>query len=203
MKKKDLEIILQHIPAPNQTMASLEQYITPASIAADIIYLAHYNHDIENKHVIDLGCGTGIFAIGAALTNAKHITAIDIDKKIIQQAQTYAQTNNLKIEFIHNDIANIKIQADTVLTNPPFGAQKPNQHADRLFLKKAHEFAPITYSLHLTKTIPFITKLISALNGTITHKNTYRFPIKHQFSFHKKPIKYFDVTMIRSKTYQQ
>ena len=199
MKKKDLEIILQDIPYPKKTIPSLEQYITPASIAADIIFNAHYNNDIHNKNIIDLGCGTGIFAIGAAITGAKHITAIEIDPNLIQLAQTYTTSKNLDIEFIQTDIRNITITGDTVLTNPPFGAQKPNKHADRFFLEKAYEAAPTIYSLHLSQTVPFITKLITALHGDITHKKTYRFPIKHQFSFHTKPIKYFDVTMIRSQ----
>ena len=65
------------------------------------------------------------------------------------------------------------------------------------YLEKAYEFAPIIYSLHLNQTIPFITKLIKALNGSITYKKTYKFPIKHQFTFHTKPVKYFDVTLLR------
>jgi putative methylase len=199
MKKKELEIALQTIPLPKTTNPSLEQYITPASIAADIIFHAHLNNDIHNKHVIDLGCGTAIFAIGAALTGAIKTTAIEIDPRLIQIAQTYSHTHKLNIDFIQSDIENITISADTILTNPPFGAQKPNQHADRKFLEIAYEFAPIIYSIHLSKTIPFIIKLITALNGTVTQKKMYKFPIKHQFSFHSKPIKYFNVTMIRSE----
>jgi len=199
MKKKDLEIILQTLPIPQNTTPHLEQYITPASIAADIIFFAYLNNDIYNKHVVDLGSGTGIFAIAAAFTQAKKITAIEIDHDLIKIAETFTQNHHLVIEFIQNDIQNISLQADVILTNPPFGAQKPNQHADRLFIEKAYEIAPITYSLHLSHTIPFISKLIHALNGTITHQKNYKFPIKHQFSFHTKPIKYFDVTMIRSK----
>ena len=199
MKKKDLELILQTLPIPQNTTPHLEQYITPASIAADIIFFAHLNQDIQNKHIVDLGCGTGIFAIGAAITNAKKTTAIEIDQELLKIAQTFSQSDDLEIEFIQTDIKNISLQADVILTNPPFGAQKPNQHADRTFIEKAYEIAPIIYSLHLTNTIPFISKLIKALNGAITHQKNYKFPIKHQFSFHTKPIKYFDVTMIRSK----
>ena len=199
MKKKELELLLESLPPPKTPTPSLEQYITPASIAADIIFFAHLNNDIQNKAVIDLGCGTGIFALGAAITGAKHTTAIEIDPKLIEIAQNFSKKNKLDIEFIQTDIKNLTIKGDTVLTNPPFGAQKPNQHADRIFLEKALEIATITYSLHLRHTIPFINKLITALNGEITHQKTYKFPIKHQFSFHKKQIKYYDVSMIRSK----
>jgi putative methylase len=198
MKKKELEIKLESIPTPENTSPTLEQYITPVSIAADIIFNAYLNNDIKNKTIIDLGCGTGIFAIGAALTNAKKTIAIEIDPKLIQIGKKFSHKNKLEIEFIQDNINNLTLKGDTILMNPPFGAQKPNQHADRKFLEKAYEFAPIIYSLHLNQTIPFISKLIKALNGTITYQKTYNFPIKHQFSFHTKPVKYFDVTLIRS-----
>jgi len=61
MKKKELEILLQKVPSFEKPVPHFEQYLTPASIAADIIFTAHQFGDIENKTVIDLGCGTGIF----------------------------------------------------------------------------------------------------------------------------------------------
>ena len=95
MKKKELEIILQKVPEFEKPSPALEQYITPAGIAADIIYIAHQYGDIENKVVFDLGCGTGIFAIGATLTGAKTVIGFDIDKKSIEKAKKYAEKNRL------------------------------------------------------------------------------------------------------------
>ncbi|MBU0497496.1 MAG: METTL5 family protein [Candidatus Thermoplasmatota archaeon] len=198
MKQKELAILLETISPPKVTNPTLEQYYTPASITADIIYSAHYQHDITEKTIIDLGCGTGIFAIAAALTGAHHVIGVDIDPQLVKQAQHNAEMHHLDLEFITADIQNLQLKADTIFMNPPFGAQKPNQHADRLFLEKASTFAPVIYSLHLSKTIPFITTLLSALDFTITHTKTYSFPIKHQFHFHQKPVKYFDVTLIRT-----
>ncbi len=198
MKQKELAILLETITAPKNTNPSLEQYYTPAPIVADIIYSAHYHHDITEKTIIDLGCGTGIFAIAAALTGAYQVIGVDIDTQLISQAQHNAEKHHLTIEFITADIKNLQLKADTIFMNPPFGAQKPNHHADRLFLEKATTFAPVIYSLHLSKTIPFITTLLTALNFTITTTKKYSFPIKHQFHFHQKPVKYFDVTLIRT-----
>ena len=59
MKKKELEILLQKVPSFEKPVPHFEQYLTPAGIAADIIFTAHQFGDIENKTVIDLGCGTG------------------------------------------------------------------------------------------------------------------------------------------------
>ena len=67
MKKKKFEMILQQVPHPIKPLPHLEQYMTPASIVADVLFLAYHWGDIKDKTIIDLGCGTGIFAVGAAL----------------------------------------------------------------------------------------------------------------------------------------
>jgi putative methylase len=81
--------------------------------------------------------------------------------------------------------------------NPPFGAQKANMNADRRFIEIAIHTAPIIYSLHLSKTIPFIKQLLSSLQGTISFQKQYQFPIKWMFHFHKKPAIDYEVTLLR------
>ncbi len=124
MKQRQLEILLQQIPKPTKPIPHLEQYMTPAPIAADIIFTAYQWGDIENKTVVDLGCGTGIFSVGAYLMGAKKVIGFDIDKNIIATAKKYAKTNDLPIEFHTKDITAVDTSCDTVLMNPPFGAQK-------------------------------------------------------------------------------
>jgi putative methylase len=200
MKKKELEILLQKIPPPNKPISNLEQYMTPANIAADIIFTAHQFGDIENKTIIDLGCGTGIFSTGAALTGAKKITGIDIDKDLIMIAKEYAKKNNLRIEFMTMDVKSVQAKCNTVIMNPPFGAQKSNKKADRKFIEKGFEISQIIYSIHLRKTIPFLEKMISSLDGYITYRKDYVFPIKWTFKFHDKEVMNHDVTLLRIKT---
>jgi len=197
MKKKQLEILLERIPQPKNPSPNKEQYMTPASIASDILYIAHQFNDISDKTLLDLGCGTGVFSVGASLIGAKKIFGIDFDKELLHIAQTYAQENNLDIEYKLQDVKNVTISCDTLIMNPPFGAQKSNQKADRTFIEKGFELATVIYSLHLKKTIPFIKQLCNALEGTITYQKEYVFPIKWMFSFHKKAIKNFDVTLLR------
>ena len=86
-------------------------------------------------------------------------------------------------------------RGDTVLMNPPFGAQK--KHADRPFLRKAMELAHVVYSLHLLKTQDFIQKEVSKVGGMITDRKTYEFEIRYTFEFHEKEKAHFDVTMFR------
>lgn len=197
MKKKELEIFLQRVPSFKKPLPQLEQYKTSAHIAADIIFTAHQFGDIHDKTVLDLGCGTGIFAVGAAITGARKVIGVDIDKNSIDLARTHAKKQNLNITFLVADIKEISIKADTVIMNPPFGAQKSNLNADSVFLKNAIQFAPVIYSLHLTKTVPFIEKILFNLEREIVFKKNYRFPIKWMFEFHEKPVSYYDVSLLR------
>ena len=50
----------------------------------------------ENKNVLDMGCGSGILGIGAALLGASHIDAVDIDMVATRIAGENAEKNNLE-----------------------------------------------------------------------------------------------------------
>jgi len=197
MKKKKLELFLQRVPSFINPNPLLEQYLTPANIVADILFIAYHYGDVANKKIIDLGCGTGIFSVGLALLGSNEIVGIDVDKESLNLAKKFALENDLEIRFMAGDINTIKEKFDTVIMNPPFGAQKDNLKADRSFIEKGFEIGTVIYSLHLSETIPFIEKLVSSLNGKINFSKDYIFPLKHLFEFHKKEVKKINVTLIR------
>ena len=201
MKQRQLEILLQKVPVPSVPIPQLEQYMTTAPIAADIIFTAYQWGDIENKTIVDLGCGTGIFSVGAVCMGAKKVVGFDIDKNVITAAKNYAKTNAFLITYKLKDIGAVNTRCDTVLMNPPFGAQKSNTKADRKFIEKAFEISNIIYSLHLKKTIFFLEKMIHALGGEITYQKEYTFPIKWMFEFHTKEVVKYDVTLLRILTH--
>jgi putative methylase len=200
MKQRQLEIILQQLPKPTKPNPHLEQYTTPATIAADVIFTAYNWGDIQDKVVVDLGCGTGILATGAFLMGAEKVQGYDIDPNVIAIAQDHAATHKHSIEFYTQDITSIQTTCDTVIMNPPFGAQKANLKADRKFIEKGFEIASIIYSFHLKKTIPFLEKMITALHGEITLQKDYEFPIKWLFDFHYKQVVNYKVTLLRIST---
>ena len=203
MKQRQLEILLQQVPFPPNPTPNLEQYMTPAPIVADILFTAYHWGDIEGKTVVDLGCGTGIFSVGAAYMGASEVYGIDVDKSIISLATEYARSKNLPVHFRAQDVTTVTTRCDTVLMNPPFGAQKNNQKADRRFIEKGFEITPVIYSLHLKKTIPFIEKMIHALHGEPTYQKDYEFPIKWMFQFHKKEVMTYTVTLLRILTHNE
>jgi len=200
VKKKELEMILQRVPSFKNPSPQLEQYLTPAGIATDIIFIVHQFGDVEGKTVLDLGCGTGIFSVGAFVAGAGKVIGIDVDKESIGIARKYSEKNGMKIMFLVQDIKDVTAQCDTIIMNPPFGAQKSNQKADRKFIEKGFEVASVIYSLHLAKTVSFIQKLVDSLGGKITYSKDYTFPIKWTFKFHDKEVQKYEVVLLRIET---
>ncbi len=192
MKKKKLEILLERLEGFQIPSPEREQYITPASVASELLYLAYLRGELNN--VCDLGCGTGILAIGAALLGAKSV-GVDIDPKALEVAKANASRLGVYVEFIRGDISSIALRKiETVVMNPPFGAQKASL-GDRAFLRKATEIAHVVYSLHNLGSEGFIKRFIEPC--AIEEKYSIRFPIKRCFEFHSKDIKMIDVELYR------
>ncbi len=199
-KKRHLEMALQSIPPHPEPDCDLEQYHTPATIAADVLWNATAQGDIQGMKVVDLGCGTGILALGAALMGADEVVGVDLDGNALNLAEDEAKKLKVqdKCRFIQMDVDDFKEKGDTVIQNPPFGAQKAHRKdADRKFLKKALQVAPVVYSFHLTKTEDFIEKLGSSVSSVITHSFYYKFPLPRIYHFHKDEKREVEVVVLR------
>ncbi|NLI73715.1 MAG: methyltransferase [Euryarchaeota archaeon] len=195
MRKSELERVLQTIPPHQDPRPSLEQYCTPATIAADVLYIALGFGDIEGKNVIDLGCGTGIFSIGSALLGASSVLGIDIDPLAIDDAKKMTSKLGLEAEYEMCDVKDVRGTYDTVIMNPPFGSQRKG--ADRPFLETAIDIAPVVYSLHNAITAPFLEKIVASLGRSISFQKSYKFQIPHLFKFHERVRKEIDVLLLR------
>lgn len=199
-KKRQLEMALQSTQTFKSPKADLEQYQTPALIAADLLWNAYSMGDIEGMKVVDLACGTGILSIGAALLGAREVVGVDLDPDAVVIAQQEALDRGLEkvTRFITADISNFKENADTVIQNPPFGAQKAHRkEADRLFMEKSLEVAPIVYSFHLADTQEFVRNYFLKKGGEVTHTFQYHFPIPKIYEFHQKEKVEVDVVVFR------
>ncbi|WP_405293171.1 METTL5 family protein [Methanobrevibacter sp.] len=202
-RKKHLEMRLQSIPSHPNPKVGLEQYSTPSVIASDLVWNAFALGDIENKNVIDLGCGTGVFAIASALMGANSSIGIDIDEESINLAEDIKdklKIDNLK--FIVGDICDFDepLNADTVFQNPPFGSQKNAQSgADLKFIQKAIDLeCDVLYSFHMASTEEFLMKYYGDNNLEITHIFRYSFPIPRIYDFHTKEKQNVNVIVIRA-----
>ena len=118
MKKNELERTLQKIPPQSKPKPGLEQYSTPAWIAADILYIAYAQGNIADKKVVDLGCGNGIFSIGSWLLGARSVLGIDIDPDAIEDARRNAAAAGADIELLTADVTSLTEKFDTADHEP-------------------------------------------------------------------------------------
>jgi putative methylase len=171
----------------------LEQYQTDPEIAAEIIWFAYMKGDISGKVIVDLGCGTGVLGIGALLLGAKKVIFVDIDNKVVEIAKENLKFVEQELEaklgesqFIVGDISKFQDKADIVLQNPPFGTKQ--KHADKAFLEKAVNIAPVVYSFHKIESKGFIDKFAVQNQLKITHFWNFDFPLKMTMKRHKRKI---------------
>jgi putative methylase len=195
MKQCKLEMLLQKVDPFEQPDITLEQYSTPATLAAEILHFAFMKGELNGK-VIDLGCGTGMLAIGAKLLGAKQATGYDIDPEPLMLARRNAEKLGVDVEFTCLPIDSIQQHANIVVMNPPFGAQCKGN--DRPFIKKALEIADTIYSIHNRGSRGFIEKYIKP--AIVTDIYSANFPIKRTFKFHKKDVEQIEVEVYRIKS---
>lgn len=194
MKKKELELLLQTVPGFEDPDPSLEQYPTPATIAADILFNAYSRGDVAGMKVIDLGCGTGVFSIGAGLLGAETVIGYDISEPAIGIAKKAAADLGSRADFRVADVSDVDKGADTVFMNPPFGCQ--TRSADRRFLDKAMEIAECVYSVHMAGTLGFLEGYVRERGRRIVYDKTYKYDIPHTFGFHKKERRTIDIVVV-------
>ena len=194
MKRKELEILLERIEDIPEPDVASEQYATPAPVAADLLFFAFANGDIEDRVVYDLGCGTGILGIGAKVLGARAVIGIDRDARAIEVARRNTAKFGVVVEFRRSAVQEVSGKGDTVVMNPPFGAQWKNRHADRLFLAKALEIAPVVYAILNVQSESFVEALIPA--ATIL-RYPVSFPLTRRFWFHEKDRKIIPVEIYR------
>lgn len=207
IRKLDLELFLEKVAPQPTPQAHLEQYTVSSQLAANMLYIAGYaNNDIIAKSVLDLGCGTGRLALGAAFLGAESVVGVDIDRLAIKTARENTTQTGLsdKVAWLNGVISALTGRFDTVVQNPPFGVR--TREADRAFLVKALEVGEVVYSLHnhpevdeclikklkssqgllQVKPSSFIERFISKHGGIVRAVYALPMTIPKMFDFHKK-----------------
>ena len=81
-------------------------------------WLADHQSVIQNKKIIDYGCGSGILAIAAARLGAESVWAVDIEQQALNSTKENAQSNGvLKRLTISGQNEEKKIKADLIVAN--------------------------------------------------------------------------------------
>jgi len=202
MKLKHLESALTDLEVFQKPNVELEQYPTGAHLASQMLYNAHAHGDIEDKVVVDLGCGCGVLAIAATLMGASHVIGVDIDESALEVAlENCDGFEDLYVDMVQSNVADVgrlRLQADTVVMNPPFGTRRKG--ADMEFLAAGFAIAKkAVYSLNKSSTRAFIKKYAEKELGAVSAKVVaeMRYDLPASYRFHKKDSKDIEVDMWR------
>ena len=180
-----LSKLIQGVPDFVEAKPELEQYTTPVDIATFMLLNAFAEGDLK-REVVDFGCGTGRLGIGAAFLGAE-VIAIDIDIEAIEIGKKYSEKEGIAMKWIEMPIQNWSQKIDTIIMNPPFGAQRPG--ADREFIKKALEMAEKVWTIHLADSGKFIDKFVEDNGGKIVSSWKMDMELKRTMKHHTKESK--------------
>ncbi len=191
--KKNLEIQLEKLSKVDYYKNYLEQYPTDSATAAYILNTAYNDGNIYGKSILDLGCGSGIFACGSLMMGAAHATGIDIDAYSI----SIAKKNCPDGEFRVMDVSDVSGKYDTCIMNPPFGSVRP--HADRKFLYSALRSATYIYSVSNEKASEFVRDLYSR-EADIIREEHLRIMVKRIYAHHTKDYEFIPAVFFTVKS---
>ena len=195
----------------------LEQYPTPPDLAAHLIHVADLQGDVEGQRVIDLGTGTGMLALGAALRGPASVVGIDVDPDPLRTARENERRvgTTADVSWVRADATDAPLHsraesdagtdepaheddtATTVVMNPPFGAQNANEHADRAFLATAARMATVSYSVHNADSSNFVESFADDNGGAVTRAYGAELDLPRRFEFHDADSRTVDAEVFR------
>ncbi|MCI4355328.1 MAG: METTL5 family protein [Thermoplasmata archaeon] len=162
-----------------------EQVLTPPEAATTLLFEASDRGDLVGRSVVDLGCGTGILAIGAALLGATPVTGVDGDDDAVATARKNASLLTADCAFTAGPVEAFAGPVDTVVMNPPFGAQR--RHADRPFWETAYRVARRRiYAFSSTSSRTFIADSAVARRARVEAIQPVPWRLPHTFPHHRK-----------------
>jgi predicted RNA methylase len=203
MKLKELECHLQEVDGFDEPKILLEQYPTRPHIAACMIHtIASTFNDIEDLSILDLGCGSGVLAIGCVMLGAASVLGVDIDADALDTCQQNLEAFEMdSVDLVNMSVASadegLRNKFDVVVMNPPFGT-KHNKGLDLLFLEKGIKLATrAVYSLHKTSTREHVLKKGEAWGTKPQVLAELRYDLPATYKHHKKASVDIQVDFIR------
>jgi len=86
--------------------------------------------NLKAKSLLELGCGTGLISVYAALTGAK-VTALDISPTAVENTKRNASTNKVAIVVVESDLFDrIDGRFDIIIINPPYYNRDPRSESE-------------------------------------------------------------------------
>ncbi len=199
-----LETQLAVVAGFESPRAALEQYPTPPHLAASVVHDADLRGDVTDCTVVDLGAGTGMLALGAALRGPARVVGVELDPAALRTARANRRRVGARapVEWVRADVTRLPLVSDptrqtTVVTNPPFGAGRASTHSDREFLRAASEVADVSYSVHNGGSQAFVRAFAADHGGRVTASHAATLELDRQFNFHEADERAIDVEVHR------
>ncbi len=179
----------------------LEQYLTPPEVAAHVLHVASLQGDLADRVVVDLGTGTGMLAIGASFAAPERVVGLDVDADALARARENAARVGVEvpIDWVRGDATRppLSLSSATVVSNPPFGAQRGQRGADRAFLEAASDLAAVSYTIHNEGSQAFVDSFADDHGGTVTHAFRATFDLERRFPFHEEASRELQTEVFR------
>ena len=186
MRRPQLVRVLGQLSGFERPRALAEQVVTPPEAAAELLFEALARGDLQGRTVLDLGSGAGHLAIGAALLGAGRVVGVEQDPEAITVARANAERSGAVCEWVERSIARYDDGADTVVMNPPFGAQR--RHADAAFWERAFALSHrAIYAFSLADSRTFIGRQAVARAARIEATRPVHWELPATFPHHRKP----------------
>jgi len=187
--RRALERRLEAVAPFENPRADLEQYPTPADVAAHLLHLADLQGDLSGHTVVDLGTGTGVLAIAAACRSPARVVGLERDRAALDVARRNERQVDptTDVAWMKGDARSVPLCPDgptTVVANPPFGARDGARGADRPFLRAAARLSDVSYTVHNAGSESFVEAFAGDHGGTVTRAYEVDFDVERQFEFH-------------------
>lgn len=188
--KPELKRRIAEIEGFQNPKASLEQYITPPELVADLVYTAYMQGDVEGQKVVDLGAGTGSFAIAAALLGAE-VTAVEKDPEALKVLRKNIEDAKVEVDVVEKDVRELEEPFDTVFMNPPFSV---HTELGEEFVRKALELGEVIYAV-LNPKLKERLKEFSDLHE-LKEAETYEISLPPTLGFHTEESHVIEVEAV-------
>ena len=210
LKKRELINIIQDLSSFSSPKLKWEQYSTDAVATADLFYYITFEQqELQDRIMIDFGCGPGHLTVAGLLLGARHVLGIDIDSEALQlyeqnlarlnlrnrvsilQADLTLTTNHSRIIDALNSIQKHNLGSPQIIgvSNPPFGVH--NKGVDVKFVQQAIQVVDVLYSIHLQsdKIRRFLQRKIPQIGGSISNIGSLSMFLPHSYQHHQKKRK--------------
>ena len=162
-------------------------------VGTDGVLLGAWADVSHAKQILDIGTGTGLIALMLAQRSNAHITAIEIDKLAVEQAQENIEKSpwSNRIEVIESDFKTFTTNSkfDLIVSNPPYFVDSlkcPDEQRDT---------ARHNDSLNYNDLLEGISKLLDKTGqfALIIPSDVSTFVINHAEQYHLYPTKIMNI----------